>query len=138
MIGKNSFKHHYLKIKSFTNITDPDYKDAKRSWEERRIKNLVEYYNSYIQSDTFLLADVFDDLENKCIEIFELDLPYFFSAPGLAWQAAFKNEKVRLELLTDINMLLMVMLLVDVEKILNTWKIMIKKRIIKCYVLGFE
>ena len=78
MIGKNSFKHHYLKIKSFTNITDPDYKDAKRSWEERRIKNLVEYYNSYIQSDTFLLADVFDDLENKCIEIFELDLPYFF------------------------------------------------------------
>ena len=48
MIWKNLFKHYYLKKKTFTNIADPHYKDAKRSWKERRIKNLVEYYNSYI------------------------------------------------------------------------------------------
>ena len=32
----------------------------------------------------------------------------FFSAPGLAWQAASKNSKVKVVLSTDIDMLLMV------------------------------
>ena len=59
----------------------------------------------YIQCDTFLLADVF---ENKCIEIYELVPAHFLSAPGLAWQACLKRTKVELELLTDIDMLSMV------------------------------
>ena len=50
----------------------------------------------------------------------------FFSAPGLAWQAALKNTKVKLDLLTDINMLLMlekvlvqeyVTLFIDMQKL---------------------
>ena len=32
----------------------------------------------------------------------------FFSAPGLAWQAALKKTKVKLDLLTDMYMLLIV------------------------------
>ena len=59
----------------------------------------------YVQCDTFLLADVF---ENKCIEIYELVPAHFLSAPGLAWQACLKKTKVELELLTDIDMLLMI------------------------------
>ena len=47
-------------------------------------------------------------LENKCIEIYELDPDHFLSAPGLAWQVCLKKTKVELELLTDIDMLLMV------------------------------
>ena len=43
-----------------------------------------------------------------CLEIYELDPAKFFSAPGLAWQAALKKTKVKLDLLTDINMLLLV------------------------------
>ena len=43
-----------------------------------------------------------------CIEIYELDLPYFLSAPGLAWQSCLKNTRVKLELFTDIDMLLLV------------------------------
>ena len=62
----------------------------------------------YIKSDTILLADVFENFRNKCIEIYELDPAPFLSAPGLAWQACLKKKGVKLELLTDIDMLLMV------------------------------
>ena len=62
----------------------------------------------YVQSDTLLLADVFENFRNKCIEIYEFDPAHFLSAPGLAWQAYLKKTKVKLELLTDVHMLLMV------------------------------
>ena len=55
-----------------------------------------------------MLSDVFENFRNKCIEIYELDPAHFLSAPGLAWQACLKKTKVELELLTDIDMLLMV------------------------------
>ena len=38
----------------------------------------------------------------------ELDPAYFLSTPGLAWQACLKKTEVKLELLTNNNMLLMV------------------------------
>ena len=62
----------------------------------------------YVQCDTFLLADVFENFRNKCIEMYELDPVHFLHAPGLAWQACLKKAKVELELLADIDMLLMV------------------------------
>ena len=61
----------------------------------------------YVQSDTSLLADVFGNFRDKCIEIYELDLAHFLSAPGLLWQACLKKTGVKLELLTDNDMLIM-------------------------------
>ena len=72
------------------------------------IKNRGKYHDLYAQSDTLLLADVFENFRNMCLEIYELDPVYFVSAPGLAWQACFNKTKVKLELLTDYDMLLMV------------------------------
>ena len=43
-----------------------------------------------------------------CLEIYELDPAKFVSAPGLAWQGALKKAKVKLNLLTNIDILLMV------------------------------
>ena len=60
----------------------------------------------YVQSDT--LCDVFENFRNMCLEIYELNSAKFLSAPGLAWQAALKKIKVKLDLLTDIDMLLIV------------------------------
>ena len=62
----------------------------------------------YVQSNTLLLAHVFENFRNKCIEIYELDLAHFLSAPGLTWQAGLKKTGIKLELLTDVHMLLMV------------------------------
>ena len=72
------------------------------------IKNLGEYHDLYVQCDTLLLADVFENFRDKCIEIYGLDPANFLFAPGLAWQACIKNTRVKLELLTVIDMLLMV------------------------------
>ena len=62
----------------------------------------------YAQSDTLLLADVFENFRNKCFEICENDPIYSVSAPGLAWQACLKKTGVKLELITDYDMLLMI------------------------------
>ena len=43
-----------------------------------------------------------------CINIYELDPAKFLSAPGLSWKVALKKIKIKLDLLTDIDMLLMV------------------------------
>ena len=62
----------------------------------------------YVQSDTLLLVDVFENFRNMCIDIYELDTAKCPSAPGLAWQAILKKTQVKLDLLTDFDMLLMV------------------------------
>ena len=88
-------------------ITDEDYAHAQKVWDALNIKNLGEYHDLYVQSDTALLADVFESFRDKCIEIYELDPAHFLSAPGLAWQACLKKTGIKLELLTDNDMLLM-------------------------------
>ena len=90
------------------NITDKDYEHVKKVWETFEIKNIGEYHDLYVQRDTCLLVDVFENFRNKCIEIYKLDPAHFLSASGLTWQACLKRTKVELELLTDIDMLLMV------------------------------
>ena len=68
-------------------ITNEDYVHAQKIWNTFYIKNLGKYHGLYVQSDTLLLADVFESFRDKCIEIYELDPAHFLSAPGLAWQA---------------------------------------------------
>ena len=89
-------------------ITDENYIHAQKVFEEFTIKNLAKYHDLYVQSDTLLLADIFENFKNRCIEIYKLDPAHFLSAPGLAWQACLKKTGVKLELLTDIHLLLLV------------------------------
>ena len=88
-------------------ITNKDYAHAQKVWDALNKKNLGEYHDLYVQSDTALLADVFESFRDKSLEIYELDPAHFLSAPGLAWQACLKKTQVELELLTDNDMLLM-------------------------------
>ena len=74
--------------------TDADYARAKRVSKDFEIKNLGEYHDLCVQSDTLLLADVFENFRNMCLEIYEL--AKFLSAPRLAWQAALKKVKLDL------------------------------------------
>ena len=90
-------------------ITSVDYRHAKKVYKELKLKNLSDYHDLYLKIDTLLLADVFENFRNKCIEIYELNPAHFLSAPGLAWQTCLKikKTKVKLELLTNIGILLM-------------------------------
>ena len=87
-------------------ITDEDYVHAQKVWDVFEIKNLGEYHDLYVQSDAILLAEVYENFRDKCIEIYQLDPAHFLSAPGLAWQACLKNTGVELELLTNNDMLM--------------------------------
>ena len=62
----------------------------------------------YFRSDVLLLADVFENFPKMCLEIYKLDPIKFISVPGLVWQAALKKKQVELDLLTDVDMLLMI------------------------------
>ena len=50
-------------------ITDADYAHAKRVCKDFEIKKLREYHDLYVQSDKLLLAVVFENFRNMCIEI---------------------------------------------------------------------
>ena len=89
-------------------ITNADYMHTKRVCKDFEIKNLGEYQDLYLKSDALLLADIFENFRKTCLNIYHLDPVKFLSAPGLAWQAALKNTEVKLELLTDIDILLLV------------------------------
>ena len=88
-------------------ITDEDYMHAQKVWDVFEIEHLGEYHDLYVQSDTLLLADVFEKFRETCVEIYQLDPAHFLSAPGLAWQACLKKANIKLELLTEYDMLLM-------------------------------
>ena len=64
-------------------ISNEDCAHAQKEWNVFEIKNRGEYHDLHAQNDTLLLADVFENFRNKCLEIYELDSIYFVSAPGL-------------------------------------------------------
>ena len=102
--SKESF-HSNLNMK---NINDIDYRHGNNVFKIFKLKNLGEYHDLFVHSDTLLLADVFENFRNKCLEVYELDPVHFLSLPGLAWQACLKKANIELELLTEYDMLLMV------------------------------
>ena len=73
-------------------ITDKDYAYAQEVFKELKLKNLGDDHDLYVESDTLLLADVFENFRNKFIEIYELDPAHFQSVPRLAWQACLKKD----------------------------------------------
>ena len=96
-------KAFYINL-NLEDISDEDYLHAQKVWDVFKIKTL----DLYVQSDTLLLVNVYGNFRNKCLDIYEIDPIYFVYAPGLAWQACLKKTGVELELLTDIDMLLMI------------------------------
>ena len=83
-------------------ITDEDYKHALNVWDVFNMKTFKDYHELYNETD------VFENFRNICLENYKLDPAHYFTAPGLAWDACLKMTGVNLELLTDIDMLLMV------------------------------
>ena len=90
-----------------SNISDEDYDHAQRIWKEFGMKNLGEYHDLYLKSDVLLLADVFEEFRNVCMENYSLDPAWYYTSPGLSWDALLKHSGVKLELLTDPDILLL-------------------------------
>ena len=88
-------------------ITEKDYKHACNVWNTFNMKTFKEYHELYNDTDVLLLADVFENFRDLCLKIYGLDPVYYFTAPGLAWDACLKITDIDLELLSETNMLLM-------------------------------
>ena len=101
-------KEFFYSNLNMENIDDIDYRHGHNVFKKFKLKNVGEYHDLYVQSDTLLLADVFENFRNMCLKVYELDPAHFLSLPGLAWQACLKKTNIKLELLTDYDMLLMV------------------------------
>ena len=98
---KKSFIHSEMILIFLIKITN-----MQRIFGKKYIKTLGEYHDFYLKTDVLLLADVFEAFRKVCLENYRLDPAWYFTSPRLAWDAMLKKTGVKLELLTDIYMLL--------------------------------
>ncbi|KAJ8915891.1 hypothetical protein NQ315_015504 [Exocentrus adspersus] len=88
-----------------TAISEEDYAHAVNVWNAFKCYTLAEYSDIYLKTDVLLLADVFEAFRKVCQDTYQLNPCQFYTLPGLSWAAMMKYTKVKLELLTDIDML---------------------------------
>ncbi|XP_022809736.1 uncharacterized protein LOC111346730 [Stylophora pistillata] len=98
-------KEAFFSVLSGKGISDEDYTHAQNVWKVFGCKTFRDYHNLYNRSDVLLLADVFENFRKLCKKNYDLDPCWYFTAPGLAWDACLKLTNIELELLSDINML---------------------------------
>lgn len=91
-----------------SHISDQEYAHAQEVWQAFDTKTLGEYSDLYLKTDVLLLSDVFENFRSTCLKAYGLEPAHYYTTPGLTWDAMLKCTKVKLELLTDINMLLFV------------------------------
>ena len=118
---------------NMSSISKEDYQHAQRNWKEFGIHNLGDYHDLYLRTDVALLANVYEAFRDTCLKHYKLDLAHFYTSPGLARKACLKCTGIRLELLTDPDMLLMFEWGSEVEllkrfvnthrQIINIWEI---------------
>ena len=101
-------KEKFYSSLSGQGITDEEYAHAKQVWEAFGCRNLGDYHNFYMGTDSVQLAEVFENFRKVCQEKYGLDQAHYYSAPGLSWDTLFKKTGVELELLTDMDMHLMI------------------------------
>ena len=91
-----------------SHISDEDYDHAKNVWEIFNIKTLGEYSDRYLKTDVIILVNIFEDFRNLDLSIYKLDPAHYYTLPGLSWDAMLRYTKIELELLTEMDMLLLI------------------------------
>ena len=66
------FEKYYSKL-NLTDITKEDYIHSQKVWDKFKIRDIGEYHDLYVQTDTLQLADVFENFRDTCLDIYGLD-----------------------------------------------------------------
>ena len=93
---------------SKSHVSEEDYQHAKLVWDTFEIQNMGQYHDLYLKSDVLQLSCIFERFRDECMSNYGLDPAHFYTSPGLAWSAALKVSKCRLQLITDPDMYLFV------------------------------
>ena len=83
------------------NIEQKEYDRAKHIWKHFNIKDLGEYHDLYLQTDVFLLTDVFENFRTKCLEDYGLDPAHYYTLPNFSWDAMLLKTGISLQLVQD-------------------------------------
>ena len=92
-------KEDFYSNLNMEDISDIDYRHANNVFKRLKLGNLGDYHDLYVQSNTLLLADVFNNFRDMCINEYELDPAHFLSLPRLAWQACLKKANTELRVI---------------------------------------
>ena len=98
-------KEKFLSQLNDCGILDEDYEHEHKVWKEFDITTKSDYHDLYLKTDVLLLADVFQEFRSVCLEKYSLDLAWYYTSPGLSFDALLKVSDKKLELQTDIDML---------------------------------
>jgi hypothetical protein len=71
-------------------ISDDEYQHAYNVWKAFAIEDMGQYHDLYLMTYVLLLADVFENFRSTCINAYGLDPAWYFTSPGLAWNAMLK------------------------------------------------
>jgi hypothetical protein len=88
-------------------LTISEYLHSKLVYKKFNCKSFKDYHDIYLSCDVYLLADIFENYRELCLEHFKLDPAHYITNPGMFWDAALLKSGVQLELLTNIDMYLM-------------------------------
>ena len=89
-------------------LSEEDYAHAQSVWNVFNCKTMGDYHDLYLKSDVLLLADVFENFRKMSQQTYKLDPAHYYTAPGLSWDSMLKMTGVELELISDLDMYLMV------------------------------
>ena len=88
-------KEAFYSSLNMEDIKDVVHRHAKRVFKNLKNKNLGDYHDFYVQSDTLLLVDVFENFRNVCIKVYELDPAHFFICTRISMTSMFKENRDR-------------------------------------------
>ena len=83
---------------SFFNKLDDKTDNAEHVWNTFRCKNFRDYHDLYLKSDVLLLTDFIEKFQRMCMCSYGVDAAHYCTTSGMAWDAALKLTKVKLQL----------------------------------------
>ena len=96
----------FYSILTASTISNEDYEHAQHMWSHFNIKSLGEYSDYYLKVDVLILSDIFENFRDLCLKTYGVDSAFYYTAPGMSFDAMLKHTCVELELLHDYDMIL--------------------------------